>query len=82
MSWIKYGIVAAVGYYLGQPQGRKQLQQTAPGRAPALPGPGPRCGAEPTHRVHRRLAVLIRCDRHTKINVRLRGGDDGMSVAA
>jgi hypothetical protein len=27
MSLIKYGIAAALGYYLGQPQGRKQLQQ-------------------------------------------------------
>jgi hypothetical protein len=27
MSLIKYGIAAAVGYHLGQPQGRKQLEQ-------------------------------------------------------
>jgi hypothetical protein len=27
MSLIKYGIAAALGYYFGQPQGRKQLQQ-------------------------------------------------------
>jgi hypothetical protein len=27
MSLIKYGIAGALGYYLGQPQGRKQLDQ-------------------------------------------------------
>ena len=27
MSLIKYGIAAALGYHLGQPQGRKQLEQ-------------------------------------------------------
>ena len=27
MSLIKYGIAAAVGYHLGQPHGRKQLEQ-------------------------------------------------------
>jgi hypothetical protein len=27
MSLVKYGIAGALGYYLGQPQGRKQLEQ-------------------------------------------------------